>query len=117
VSDKIKTLIENNRVLWFHITMEQLGAIIKVLNARKYMNNKVKKWVKFKEGYVRLMNKGYIVKLTPAHVFVVLEGDLFRNGVEDRIVEMENKQVQHVRPFVGEVEEVVNNATMTCWGL
>jgi hypothetical protein len=96
VSDKIVTFIENNRVLWFHKTMERLGAITKVLNARKYRNNKnfvLKNRVQFREGYVQLMNKGYIVKSTPAHVFIVLEGDLFRNGVENRIVKMENEQV------------------------
>jgi hypothetical protein len=73
--------------------------------------------VQFKEGYVQLMNKGYIVKLTPAHVFVVLEEGLFRNGGEDKIVKMEDEQVQHVHPFVGKVKKAVNNITITCWGL
>ncbi len=58
-------------------------------------------------------NWGYIVKNTPANVFVVLKADLFREDEGERIVKMENESVKHVCPFVVEVEEVGKNIMMT----
>ncbi len=88
VSNKVKTFIKNNRVLWFYQTMEWLDAIIKDLRPRNNANRKcfvLKNQLQFKQGSVRLMNVGYIVKVNPANVFVVLKGDLFRKGVKEYI--------------------------------
>jgi hypothetical protein len=81
VSDKIGQVISCNKKVQFRIILERLDGIIKGLKAKETENEKqfiLKNCVELVGGE-SMWERGYIVKITPKFVHVVLKEGLSRS--------------------------------------
>ena len=107
-----KREIDGNKLLVFNLTMQCLDKIIRKINpktntlanARYFI---LKNPVSFKAANNRMLKTGYIVNLSKKHVSIVHCDDIFDEGAD--VKKMVSAKVNHIRPFVGEVEETMDN--------
>jgi hypothetical protein len=112
LSDSQKREIDGNKLLVFNLTMQRLDEIIRKINtktntlanARHFV---LKNHVSFKAANNRTLKTGYIVNLPKKYVSIVHCNDVFDEGTD--IKKMVSAKVNHIHPFVGEVEEMVDN--------
>jgi hypothetical protein len=109
VSNEISQVISCDKKVQFRIVMERLDGIIKGLKAKETENEKqfiLKNRVELVGGE-RMRERGYIVKITPKFVHVVLEEGLFT--VNPTIRKTRNQSAIHLGPFLGSrTYEVIN---------
>ena len=104
VSNKTGKVVSCNKSVQFKIVMERLDGIIKGLKAKETMNEKkfiLRNHVEVGE------DRGYIIKITPKFVHVVLEVGLFT--ANPTIRKCKNEIPTHLRPFVGSTTYKVIN--------
>jgi len=109
LSDNQKREIDVNKRLIFDLTMQRLDEIIRKLNVKTKANAHrfvLKNRVNFMADD-RTLTNGYIVHFSKEYVSIVHCDDVFDEGAV--VKKMGNAKVNHVRPFVGEVEETANN--------
>jgi hypothetical protein len=106
-----KREIDGNKHLVFNLTMQCLDKIIRKINtktntlanARHFV---LKNCVSFKAADNRTSKTGYIVNLSKKYVSIVHCNDVFDEGSD--VKKMVSAKVNHIHPFVGEVEAVDN---------
>ncbi len=101
VSNEIGQVISCDKKVQFKIVMERLNGIIKGLKAKETKNKKqiiLKNCVELVGGEI-MRERGYIVKITPKFVHVVLKEGLFT--VNPTIRKTRNQSAIHLGPFLG----------------
>ena len=113
LSDKQKREINGNKSLVFNLTMQRLNNIIKnhSVKSNKLANSHhfiLKNRVSFmaKDGKLKT---GYIIHFSNDFVSIVHCDDVFDQ--KPVVKRMGSANVNHIRPFVGEVQEKVKNFT------
>jgi hypothetical protein len=113
LSDNQRREIDGNKSLVFNLTMQRLDEIIRnhIVKSNKSVNSHhfiLKNRVSFM-AKDRKLKTGYIIHFSNEFVSIVHCDDIF----DERAVikKMASAKVNHVRPFVGEVEEMVKNFT------
>ncbi len=112
LSDDQKREIDGDKLLVFNLTMQCLDKIMRKINtktntlanARHFV---LKNCVSFKAAENRMLKTGYIVNLFKKYVSIVHCDDIFNEGAD--VKKMVSPKVNHICPFVGEVEEMVDN--------
>jgi hypothetical protein len=92
--------------------MQRLDKIIRKINpktntlanARHFI---LKNRVSFKAADNRMLKTGYIVNLSKKYVSIVHCDDVFDEEAD--VMKMVSAKVNHICPFMGEVEETVDN--------
>jgi len=113
LSDNQKREINGNKSLVFNMTMQRLDEIIR--NHSVKSNKSANKHHFILKNRVSFMAKdkklttGYIIHFSNEFVWIVDCDDLFDE--KPGVTKMGSATVTHVRPFVGEVEERVDNVT------
>jgi hypothetical protein len=109
VLNEISQVVSCNKKVQFRIAMERLNGIIKGLKAKETEKEKqfiLKNRVELVGGE-RMRERGYIVKITPKFVHVVLEEGLFTVNLTIR--KTKNQSAIHLGPFLGSCAyEVIN---------
>jgi hypothetical protein len=109
VSNEISQVISCNKKVQFRIVMERLDEIIKGLKAKETENEKqfiLKNCVELVGGE-RMRERGYIARITPKFVHVVLKEGLFTVNLTIR--KNRNQSAIHLGPFLGSCAyEVIN---------
>ncbi len=98
VSNKTGKVVTCNKLVQFKIVLERLDGIIKGLKAKETKNKQkfiLRNCVEVGE------DRGYIIKITPKFVHVVLEVGLFT--ANPTIRKCKNEIPTHLGPFVGSV--------------
>jgi hypothetical protein len=113
LSDNQRREIDGNKSLVFNMTMQRLDEIIKnhSVKSNKSANSHhfiLKNRVSFmaKDGKLKT---GYIIHFSNDFVSIVHCDDVFDQ--KPVVKRMASANVNHIRPFVGEVEETVKNFT------
>ena len=113
LSDNQKREINGNKSLVFNMTMQRLDKIIR--NHSVKSNKSANKHHFILKNRVSFMAKdkklttGYIIHFSNEFVSIVHCDDLFDE--KPGVTRMASANVNHIRPFVGEVEETVKNVT------
>ena len=113
LSDNQKREINGNKSLVFNMTMQRLDEIIR--NHSVKSNKSANKHHFILKNRVSFMAKdkklttGYIIHFSNEFVSIVHCDDLFDE--KPGVTRMASANVNHIRPFVGEVEETVKNVT------
>jgi hypothetical protein len=113
LSDNQRREIDDNKSLVFNLTMQRLDEIIKnhSVKSNKSANSHhfiLKNRVSFM-AKDRKLKTGYIIHLSNEYVSIVHCDDIFNERAV--VKKMACANVNHIRPFVGEVEETVKNFT------
>ena len=114
LSDNQKRAIDGNKSLIFNLTMQRLNEIISNHNVKKsnITANSHHFVLKNRVSYTTKDNKlktGYIIHFSSEYVSIVHCDDVFEH--KPVVKRMSSANVNHIRPFVGELEETVNNYT------
>jgi hypothetical protein len=112
LSDNQKREIDRNKLLVFNLTMKCLDEIIRKINTKtntlaNARHFALKNRVSFKAADNRTLKTGYIVNFSKKYVSIVHCNDIFDKGAD--VKKMVSAKVNHICPFVGEVEEMVDN--------
>jgi hypothetical protein len=112
LSDHHKREINGNKLLVFNLTMQRLDKIIRKINPKTNMlanarHFVLKNCVSFKVADNRMLKTGYIVNFSKKYVSIVHCDDVINEGAD--VKKMVSAKVNHIHPFVGEVEEMVDN--------
>jgi hypothetical protein len=113
LSDNQRREIDDNKSLVFNLTIQCLDEIIKnhsVKSNKKSANSHhfiLKNRVSFM-AKDRKLKTGYIIHLSNENVSIVHCDDIFNERAV--VKKMVSANVNHIRPFVGEVEEMVKNS-------
>jgi hypothetical protein len=104
--------IDGNKLLVFNLMMQFLDKIIRKINIKTNTSANthhfvLKNRVSFKAADNRTLKTGYIVKLSKKYVSIVNCNDVFDERAD--VQKMVSAKVNHICPFVGEVEETVDN--------
>ncbi len=75
-----------------------------LVNARHFV---LKSCVSFKAADNRTLKTGYIINFSKKYVSILHWDDVFDEGAD--VKKMVSAKVNHICPFVGEVEEMVDN--------
>jgi hypothetical protein len=117
LSDSQKREINMNKPLIFDLTMQRLDKIIKTTastgTTTGRTNNEHQFILKNRVSFMaqdRTLKTGYIVHFLEQYVSIVHCDYVFDEGTV--VMKMRSAKVNHIRPFVGEVEEMVNNYSL-----
>jgi hypothetical protein len=117
LSDSQKREININKPLIFNLTMQHLNKIIKMTASMVTTTGRTKNEHQFVlkncasfMAQNRTLKTGYIVHFLEQYVRIVHCDCVFDKGTV--IVKMRSVKVNYICPFVGEVEEMVNNYSL-----
>jgi hypothetical protein len=113
LSDNQRREIDDNKSLVFNLTMQRLDEIIKNQSAKSNKSaNSHHFMLKNRVSFMakdRKLKTGYIIHFSNEFVSIVHCDDIFDK--KPGVTRMASANVNHIRPFVGEVEEMVKNFT------
>jgi hypothetical protein len=117
LSNSQKREIDVNKHLIFDLTMQRLNEIFKTTASTGTMTRRTKNEHQFilknRVSFMaqdRMLKTGYIVHFLEQYVSIVHCDYVFDEGTV--VVKMRSAKVNHICPFVGEVEETVNNYSL-----